>query len=221
MEQVKDVKLAENEKLVSLADITEGQLFRFQTDCVGVVRVAQQVGRTEIYAPYRGQNTIGHSKGGGEEVYLRSDNRDVILLPGIDPHSNPITRKAERIRLAKRIEDENNKEKIEREARETRQYLENEFREAFPNVLPLLKELGIEFRGGMQDDRYQHMGTFIEFIHGSRRLKMDFSNRGSYRYEFVEYNRSINGHYGNSTYGKWKEDGLFLFLDEKLINIDN
>ena len=60
-------------------DLRPGDKFRWPTDPATMVRTASQVGKTEIYAPYDGQNTMGHSKDGGEEVYLRS-NKDVIVI---------------------------------------------------------------------------------------------------------------------------------------------
>lgn len=35
-------------------------------------RKVQQLGKTELYAPYQGQNTMGHSMSSAEEVYGRS-----------------------------------------------------------------------------------------------------------------------------------------------------
>lgn len=59
--------------------LKEGQKFRFPTDALGTIRTALQIGKTEIYCPIDGSNTMGHSKGGGEEVYLKGE-QTVILL---------------------------------------------------------------------------------------------------------------------------------------------
>lgn len=60
-------------------ELRQGEQFRFQTDAESVVRTAQQIGKTEIYCPRDGDNTMGHSKAGGEEVYLKSD-KEVIMI---------------------------------------------------------------------------------------------------------------------------------------------
>lgn len=61
-------------------ELRQGETFRFNWDAEGVVRTAQQVGKTEIYCPRNGDNTMGHSMAGGEEVYSKS-SQEVIIIP--------------------------------------------------------------------------------------------------------------------------------------------
>lgn len=62
---------------IKFKDIKQGQKFKFIDE--NIIRYASQVGRLEIYAPGINQNTIGHSKEGGEEVFLK-DDRKIILI---------------------------------------------------------------------------------------------------------------------------------------------
>lgn len=56
-----------------------GQKFRFTWDSEKTIRTCCQIGKTEIYCPIDGSNTMGHSKAGGEEVYSKSP-KDIILI---------------------------------------------------------------------------------------------------------------------------------------------
>jgi hypothetical protein len=67
--------------IMTTRDLQEGQKFRFKTDPETMVRRAVQVGKTEIYAPYDGQNTMGHSMESGDEVFLRSDREIILIYP--------------------------------------------------------------------------------------------------------------------------------------------
>jgi len=130
-----------------------------------------------------------------------------------------LTQLAEEIRTAEA--DENKAKTIERQAEAERivKTLENEFLHTFPDLLEMLKAEGITWRGGMQNENYSHMGKFIEFAFKDRRLKMDFNDRGSYRFEFVPYQGGANfPNYGNSTFGKWPAARFIVWLDEKLVN---
>ena len=71
-------------KLTTLWEMKEGDLLRFPFDPETRVRTLCQKGKIEGYCPYDGQNTMGHSKAGGEEVYtldtkvipiVRQDNK--------------------------------------------------------------------------------------------------------------------------------------------------
>jgi len=65
-------------KTKKFSELKEGEKFRFEYDFPDTVRTAQQVGKIEIYCPKDGDNTMGHSKAGGEEVYLKSDKLVII-----------------------------------------------------------------------------------------------------------------------------------------------
>lgn len=61
-------------------ELKQGDQFRFLSDPLGVIRTASQIGRTEIYCPRNGENTMGHCKGDGQEVYLKSDKLVIMVL---------------------------------------------------------------------------------------------------------------------------------------------
>ena len=72
-------KLPEPRKLEyrEFRNLEEKQHFMFLGDVHE--RYVCQKGRLEMYCPAVGQNTMGHSKAGGEEVYLKND-RTVIFV---------------------------------------------------------------------------------------------------------------------------------------------
>lgn len=92
-----------------------------------------------------------------------------------------------------------------------------EFEAGFKDILPMLKEAGITYKGGTQHRNYPSNATYIEFFLGEKSLKMDFIHRKLYRYEFVRksYN-SINC--GTMTYGDWDKDRFILWIYDELIN---
>ncbi len=63
-------------KTIKFNQLEQGQKFRFDYDAEDTIRVAQQIGKTEIYCPI----IMPYSSGGKVEVYLKSE-RDVILIP--------------------------------------------------------------------------------------------------------------------------------------------
>jgi hypothetical protein len=69
----------------TLRDLKEGDQFRLAYEPETRIRTLCQKGRIEAYCPYDGQNTMGHSKGGGEEVFIL----DTIVFP-IQPESKPL-----------------------------------------------------------------------------------------------------------------------------------
>lgn len=61
----------------TLGELTKGQCFHFPNE--NMVRYVSQQGKVETYCPGINQDTMGHSKEGGEEVYINSSK--VILIP--------------------------------------------------------------------------------------------------------------------------------------------
>ncbi len=127
-----------------------------------------------------------------------------------------ITQLADKIRNAEAATNAAERSKVEEEAARKIENLEEEFKNTFPKFNEMLKAEGITWRGGLQDKRYFFKGSFIEFFYKDRSLKMDFNDRGSYRYEFVPY--TTNGFLGQMTFGKWRAENFIVWLDEKLIN---
>lgn len=64
---------------VKFNELEQGDEFRFPYESESTVRYVSQIGRIEMYCPRKNDNTMGHSKEGGEEVYLKSD-KPVILI---------------------------------------------------------------------------------------------------------------------------------------------
>lgn len=60
-----------------LCNLNEGQRFKFPNE--SIIRTVRQKGRTEMYCPKDGQNTIGHSKSGGEEVFLQTGQKVTLV----------------------------------------------------------------------------------------------------------------------------------------------
>jgi len=131
-----------------------------------------------------------------------------------------ITQLADKIRAEESAKQKAESERNAAEAKRIIEQLEEEFKHTFPDLLPIIEAEGITWRGGMQNENYSHMGTFIEFHYEGRSLKMDFSNRGSYRFEFVPYQGGNNYpyYYGKSTFGKWPSSRFIVWLDENLVN---
>ncbi len=95
----------------------------------------------------------------------------------------------------------------------------SEFEARFEDILPMLKEAGITYKGGTQHHNYPSNATYIEFFLGEKSLKMDFVHRKSYRYEFV-YKSSPSDYRqnGTMTYGEWDKDRFILWIYDELIN---
>lgn len=114
--------------------------------------------------------------------------------------------------------EEDRKALLEEEERQKiigiKQKLLSEFEIGFKDFLDLIKMEGINYKAQMQDDRYAHFGTYIEFFRGDKSVKMDFNSRNSYRYEFVKHNN--DGRYGTMVYGEWSKDKFLVFLYRSL-----
>lgn len=130
--------------------------------------------------------------------------------------TNPIIQAAEKI-IAARIAASLEKEReAERKWREREQKLLYQFEEAFSEHLPLLRLSDISWTAHFHSE-YEHQGSYIQFEHGGRILKMDFSNATSYRYLYST--PADAGCYHKMTYGKWLDmgtDDFILFLYEGL-----
>lgn len=72
--------------ITTLRDLKEGDRFRLAYEPENRIRTLSQKGRIEGYCPYDGQNTMGHSKGGGEEVFILS----TVVIP-IEEEPSPST----------------------------------------------------------------------------------------------------------------------------------
>jgi len=72
-------------KKAKFRDLAVGQKFTFHVD--DDIRYVCQIGKTEMYCPKVGQNTIGHSMASGEEVFLKSDH-EVFIVDDIENHNN-------------------------------------------------------------------------------------------------------------------------------------
>lgn len=103
---------------------------------------------------------------------------------------------------------------IEAEHQEHLKHLETEFNIRFADALPLLKAEGITVSFHKQNKRYKHMGTYVQFTKGAAILKMDFSNRSSYRYEYIPYQKG----YGSACYGAWPLDRFYEFIYDGLLS---
>ena len=129
-----------------------------------------------------------------------------------------LSKMAEEIRAQESKKNQDERGKIEAEADRYIQNIENEFLHTFPELIPLLQEEGISWRGGLQDRRYPSLkGAFIEFTYKGKTLKMDFANRGSYRLEFIPYSANGSNH-GSMTFSKWPANKFVTWIDENLIN---
>lgn len=126
---------------------------------------------------------------------------------------NTISELAKEIRDAKVAAGIIAADKKRAEVREQLAFLHQEFAIAFSEMLPILEASGIAWEACLQNEDYRFMGSYILFKKGDKTLKMDFSNRDSYRYEFQSYDQKG---YGKSAYGKWDMERFILFLDEEL-----
>jgi hypothetical protein len=68
-------------KTIKLGELVQSDYFYFLWDTKKQIRRVNQRGRTSSYCPKIGEDTIGHSKGGGECVYLHS--ADVVPVDSI------------------------------------------------------------------------------------------------------------------------------------------
>ncbi|MDH6308082.1 hypothetical protein M2451_002601 [Dysgonomonas sp. PFB1-18] len=92
-------------------------------------------------------------------------------------------------------------------------YILEEFETAFAPELEILKESGVTWSAQHQDKRYSSQGFYIQFEREGKILKMDFSNRHSYRYEHVPYSSNRTG---SMTYGSWSKEQFILFIHDGL-----
>lgn len=92
--------------------------------------------------------------------------------------------------------------------------LAEEFEARFGHFIPSFIDLNINWQIKLQDARYIHRGTYVEFwIPGSKKsVKMDFSGRHRYRLEFVPFTQP----YGSMAYGNWPDESFANFLVEGL-----
>lgn len=91
--------------------------------------------------------------------------------------------------------------------------LRNNFEESFKEVLPMLAEAGINYTAHRQNARYSHMSSYIKFDLAGKSLKMDFTETGGWRYEFVPYSKD----YGTMCYGEWPMDRFIVWITENLL----
>ncbi len=124
-----------------------------------------------------------------------------------------ISELAKEIRDAKAAAEKIAAEKKRVEVSDQLAFIDQEFAIGFSEMLPILEASGITWEACLQDENYFFKGSYILFKKGEKRLKMDFSNQNSYRYEFQPYDKK--GH-GNSVYGKWNMERFILFLDDGL-----
>jgi|GEM_PF-3201487 len=103
-------------------------------------------------------------------------------------------------------------EAVELELSKGREQLLKEFEIGFYEVIPLLKEEGIEY-SAHYNTQYTYQGAYILFKKDNRELKMDFLRRESYRYEYHTYD---NQSHGNSCYGAWSMGEFLLYIDAGL-----
>lgn len=116
-----------------------------------------------------------------------------------------------RHRKAHALVEQKQKEKAEREAK-LKEILK-EFEIGFAEQLPLLSEANITYSAHF-NTKYENDGTYIEFTRGDKSLKMDFSKRNLYRYEYTGKNRNDF----RMTYGNWPKDDFILFIDKRLFS---
>ncbi len=90
-----------------------------------------------------------------------------------------------------------------------------EFEIGFAKELPLLKDAGISY-SAHYNSQYDHEGTYIKFCFVGQELKMDFSARNSYRYEYTG-RRGEAGNYGRMVFGDWNKEDFILFIYTGLI----
>lgn len=124
-----------------------------------------------------------------------------------------ISELAKEIRAAKAAAEKIATDKKRVEVSQQLAFIDQQFAIAFSEMLPMLKASGIDWEACLQDENYFFKGSYILFKKGEKRLKMDFSNQNSYRYEFQPYEQKG---YGKSVYGKWNMERFILFLDEGL-----
>ena len=101
-------------------------------------------------------------------------------------------------------------QQILKEQQEFEAKLLEEFKIGFSEQLPLLEEAKITFSAHQNDARYSHKGSHILFKLNKSELRMDFTNRRSYRYE-----HKTEG--GTMTYGEWNKEKFILFIYDNLL----
>lgn len=129
-----------------------------------------------------------------------------------------MTKLSERVAEIKSSEaaSKSQKEKLERKkVKAIKANLLAEFEIGFANELEILKEESITWKPMMQDERYEHLGTYIQFKRKGKILNMDFSNRKSYRLEFVSHSHRPYG--GTMVYGDWSKDRFLVWISDNLI----
>lgn len=109
-------------------------------------------------------------------------------------------------------EKKRNDDQAERESKELISQVTERFKEFFKDRLDDLERAGVIWQVKMQDKRYSHMGFYVEFRLKNapkpkdkrmpKSLKMEICATG-YRYEFVDYNRKLEGDHGMMQFGKW------------------
>ena len=132
-----------------------------------------------------------------------------------------LIKKALELKKAKKSVEQHNDIQRQKEYDNVIIRITNEFEAGFVDVLPMLKEAGITYKGGTQHRNYPSNATYIEFFYGKKSLKMDFVHRKSYRYEFVY--KSSPSDYRNHctmTYGDWDKDRFIMWIYDELINKD-
>ncbi len=123
-----------------------------------------------------------------------------------------LTDEVQRIKEGIAEKEKAKQEAVELELFKGREQLLKEFEIGFAEVIPLLKEEGIEY-SAHYNTQWTYQGAYILFKKGDRELKMDFLNRDRYRYEYNSYKEQVCG---QSTYGAWGLESFLLFIDAGL-----
>ena len=194
--------------------LKEGEKFRFTTDTESTVRTAVQVGQTEIYAPIDGENTMGHSMAGGEDVFLKSDKKVILLLGKLPTDQFLLKQKAAEILHYRHIVEEESALKAKEKRDIELDHLRLSFEADFAEVLPMITDAGITYSPHYKTE-WEYQGTYIEFQFENKTLKMDYSMKGSYRYEYTKPDTT-----GSKTYGTWGMEDFIVWIVEKLVDAE-
>lgn len=115
------------------------------------------------------------------------------------------------------IEEKKNKEQNDHnkllEAK--KEELLNQFELGFKDVLHLLRGSGISYTAGLVNEHFTSGDSFIEFHFNKSKLRMDFENARSYRYESTG-----KGGYPTSHYAHWDLDQFIIWIYKDLIQKD-
>lgn len=122
---------------------------------------------------------------------------------------------AEKIKLERKLKDNKITSQIESERKIKLDNLLQEFEIGFADYLSMLKEAGVSWSAHF-NTAWEHQGSYIKFKKEEKELKMDFSTRDSYRYEYV----GVLGRerMGKMVYGNWSKEDFVLFINDNLLS---